>query len=144
MPELLRRIEVRRIGWKRKHFDLAVVFGKELQDFRLLVIRSVVLDEIHPMAAAIRVRQQVSVDEGELRLRVAVFGLVPPHKIAARHTDRPQDFLGVAFSARGNLRLLAAPRPSAIQGGRLAKGRFIFKNEHRSFAPGVFFRFGWV
>jgi len=63
MPEPLRRIEVRRIGRQREDFDLAVVFGKKLQDFGLLMIRGVVLNQIDPMAAAVIMRQQVSVDE---------------------------------------------------------------------------------
>jgi hypothetical protein len=33
-PEPLRRIEVRRIGRQREDFDVAVVSGKKLQDFR--------------------------------------------------------------------------------------------------------------
>ena len=56
MPEPLRGIEVRRIGRQRKDFDLAVVFGKKLQDFRLLMIRGVVLNQIDPMAAAVIMR----------------------------------------------------------------------------------------
>lgn len=96
------------------------------------------------MAAPVIMGQQISVEEGELGLRVEVLGLVPPHKIAARHTDRPQDFLRVTFAARGDLWLLTAPRPCAIQGGRLAEGRFVFIHDHRPFALGVIFRFGRV
>src|SRR6266403_435387 len=117
MPEPLRRIEVRRIGGKGEYLDLAVVFGKKLQDFGLLVIRGVVLNQIDSVTTAVIMRQQVSVYERQIGLGVEVFRLVPPDKIAARHTDRSQDFLRVAFSACGNLRLLTAPRPSAIEGG---------------------------
>ena len=45
-PEPLRGVEVRRIGGQQEHLDLAVVLGKKLQDFGLLVIRGVVLDQI--------------------------------------------------------------------------------------------------
>ena len=144
MPEPLGRIEVRRVGRQREDFDVAVVFGKEFQDFRFLMIRGVVLNQIDPMAAAVIMGQQVSIHERQISVGVEVFGLVPPDKIAGGHADRPQDFLRVAFSARGNLRLLTAPRPSALERGRLSKGRFIFVNDHRPFALGVFFRFGWV
>ena len=96
------------------------------------------------MSAAVIMRQQVSVHERQVSLRVEVFVLVPPHKIAVGHTDRAQDFLRVAFPARGDLRLLSAARPSAIKGGRLPKGRFVLVNDYRPFALGVFFRLGRV
>ena len=54
MPEPLRRVEVRRIGWKEKHLDLSVMLGKILQDFRLLVIGRIILNEKHPMTAAVK------------------------------------------------------------------------------------------
>jgi len=73
------------------------------------VVRGVVLKQIHPMAAAVKVRQQVTVHERQISLRVEVFGLVVPDKVTRRHTDRPQDFWRVALAARGNFRLLAAP-----------------------------------
>jgi len=87
-PEPLCCLEVRSLGREREPFDLAVVFGKILQDFRLLMIRGVVLNQIDPMATAVIMRQQVAVDESQIRLGVEVFGLVSPHKIAVRHADR--------------------------------------------------------
>jgi hypothetical protein len=131
MPEPLRRIEIRRIGRKRKHRDLPIVFAKKFKDFGLLVVGSVILNQIDSMAPAVIMRQQLSVDERQISLGVEVFGLVPPEEITGRHTDRPQDFLSVAFSARGNLRLLPAPRPSPIKSRRLSKGRFILINDYR-------------
>ena len=56
LPEPLRRIEVRRVGRQREHLELAVVLGKIRQDFGLLVIRGVVLNQIDPMAAAVVMR----------------------------------------------------------------------------------------
>ena len=63
MPEPLRGIELRRIGWEPKHFDLAGVFGNVRQDFGLLVIGGVVLNQIDPVAAAVIVRQQFFIQE---------------------------------------------------------------------------------
>ena len=144
MPEALCGVEIRRIGRKMTHFHVTVMFGKELQDLGLLVIRRVVLDQIDPMATAVIVRQQIFLQESQVSLGVEVFGLVTPHKLAGGHADRAQNLLGVAFSARGDLRLLAAPRPSAIKRGRLPKGRFVLVNDYRPFALGVFFRLGRV
>jgi hypothetical protein len=144
MPEPLGRIEIGRIGRKWKHCDLPVMFGKKFQDFGLLVIRGIVLDQIYPMVATIIMREQCSVDERQISLGVEVFGLVPPDEIAGGHADGPQDLLRVAFAARGNLRLLATPRPSPIKSGCLSKGRFILINDQRPFFPGVFFRLGCV
>ena len=90
------------------------------------------------MPATVEMRQQVSVEERQIGWGVEIFCWMMPHKIAGGHTDRPQDFLRVAFSARGNLRLLTAPRPSAVKRGRLPKGRFIFINDYRPFVPGAF------
>ena len=57
MPEPLRRVEVGRIGWQEKHLDLAVVLGKIVQDFGLLVIGRIILNEKHPMTAAVKMWQ---------------------------------------------------------------------------------------
>ena len=57
MPEPFRGIEIRRIGRKRKHLDVAVMFGEKLQDFGFLVIGGVVLNQINPMATAVIMRQ---------------------------------------------------------------------------------------
>lgn len=139
MPEPLRRNEIRSIGRQRNHCELAVVLGTARQEFGLLVIRRVVLAAIDPVASPVKMREQVALDEGELRLGIAGFGLMPPPQSAARHTDRPQNFLRVAFAALGILGLRTASRPSAIQGRRLTKGRFSLINDQRPFAPGVFF-----
>ena len=90
------------------------------------------------MAAAVIMRQQVFVPERQIGLRVEIFGLVTPGKIAGGHTDRAQDFLGVALSPRRDFRLLTAPRPWAIKRGRLPKGCFGFINDHRPFVAAVF------
>ena len=62
MPEPFRRVEVRRIGWKEKHLDLAVVLGKIVQDFRLLVIGRIILNEKHSMTAAVKMRTRGHAD----------------------------------------------------------------------------------
>ena len=43
--------------------DLAVVLGKIVQDFRLLVIGRIILNEKHPMTAAVKMGQQLSLDK---------------------------------------------------------------------------------
>ena len=144
MPKSFRGIEVRRIRGQREHLKVAPVFGEELQDFGLLVKRSVVLNQIHPMAPAVKMWQQLFIHERQIGFGVEVFGLVPPDKITGGHTHRAQNLLGVAFAPRGNLRLLTASRPSSIKRGRLPKGGFVFIDNQRAFTPGVFFRFGWV
>jgi hypothetical protein len=90
------------------------------------------------MAAAVIMRQQDAIDERQVRLLIELLLLVPPNKIAGGSADRPQDLLGVSFSPRGNLRLLTAPRPSAVKGRRLPKRCFVLMNDHRAFIPGVF------
>ena len=144
LPKPLGCVEIRRVRRKGKHFDLPPVFGKELQNLGLLVIRGVILNQVYPMAAPVIMGQQIFIEEGQISLRIEVFSLVTPGEITAGHADRGQDFLSVAFSARGNLGLLAAPRPGAIESGRLPEGGLVFINDQRPFFPGVFFRFGWV
>jgi len=144
MPKSLRCVEVRRVRGQRKDLDVAAVFGKELQDFGFLVKRRVVLNQIHSMAAAVVMWQQLFIHKRQVRFGVEILGLVSPDKIAGGHTHRPKNLLGVAFAPRGNLRLLTAARPSPIKRGRLSKRGFVFINNQRAFIPGVFFRFGWV
>ena len=120
VPKAFGGIKVRRIGGQREHLEVAVMFGKELQNFGLFVKRGVVLNQIHAMAAAIKMRQQFFIHERQVSFGVEVFGLVPPDKIAGGHADRPQDLLGVAFAAGGDLRLLTAARPRAIERIRVA------------------------
>src|SRR5882757_8288877 len=96
------------------------------------------------MAAAVIMRQQDAIDERQIRLGVEVLLLVSPNKIAGGNADRPQDLLGVSFSPRGNLRLLTAPRPSAVKGRRLPKRCFVLINDHRAFIPGFFFKLGEI
>ena len=104
-----------------------------------LVKRGVVLNQIYTMAAAVIMWQQLFIHKRQICFGVEVFGLVPPDKIAGRHTHRPENLLGVAFAPRGNLRLLPASRPSTIKRGGLSKGGFVFIDNQRPFAPGVFF-----
>jgi len=144
MPKSLRGVEVRRIRGQREHFNVTLVLGKVLQDFGFLMKGGVVLNQIHPMARAVIMRQQLLIHERQVRFGVEVLGLVPPDKITGGHTHRPQNLLGVAFAARGNFRLLTAARPSPIKRWGLSKGGFVFINDQRAFTPSVFFRFGWV
>ena len=74
----------------------------------------------------------------EILLLVAVneLGIVQPHG--------SENLLGVAFAAGGNLRLAVPSRPGRVQGGRLPEGGLVGKNDHRSFALGVFFSLGYV
>ena len=96
------------------------------------------MNQIYPMAAAVKMWQQLFIHERQIRFGVEVFGLVPPDKITGGHAHRPQNLLRVAFAPRRNLRLLTAARPSPIQRGRLPKGGFVFIDNYRPFAPGVF------
>ena len=109
----------------------------------LLVIRGVVQDQVNPVAFAVVGWQQSLVQERQVGAGVEVIGLMPPDELAFGNTDSPQHFLGVAFSASGNLRLTALARPSARQRGRLPERRFILVNDQRFLGPGFFLRLGY-
>lgn len=142
VPNPFRRVEFRPVGGKLEHFHKAPMFGEPLIGFLLFVIGGVILNQIDPMAATVKSWNQYLIDESQIRLPLEIIQLVQINEFCRVETHRSKNFLRIALSTSGDLRLEAPARPGRMQGRRLTKGGFVFKNDHRPFAFGVFFRLG--
>ena len=56
VPDPFAGIEFRPIAWQLKHFDIASVLGEPSKGLLLLVVGRVVLDQVHPVSAAVERR----------------------------------------------------------------------------------------
>lgn len=59
-------------------------------------------------------------------------------------TDCSIDMLGIALTVGGHIKATAPARPTAEQGGILAKSRFILKDNYPSCLLALFFNVGYV
>jgi len=142
VPDSLRCIQLRPVGRKLEDFHVAAVRLEPLLGFLLFVIRSIVLNQIDPVAAAIEGGHHHLLQKGQLGLPLKVVLLMQVGEAGVIQTDSTEDFLGMSFPPRRDLRLASSFGPSGMQGWCLPEGSLIFKNDHRAFAFGVFFRFG--
>jgi len=142
VPDSLRCIQLRPVGRKLEDFHVAAVRLEPLLGFLLFVIRSIVLNQIDPVAAAIEGGHHHLLQKGQLGLPLKVVLLMQVGEAGVIQTDSAEDFLGMSFPPRRDLRLASSFGPSGMQGWCLPEGSLIFKNDHRAFAFGVFFRFG--
>ena len=144
IPNALCRVEFRPVGRKLEDFHVAAVFLEPVIGFLLLVVGGVVLNQIDPMSPAIESGNDDLIQEGQIRLPLKLLFLMQVDETGVVQTYRPKDFLRVAFSTRGNLRLASAPCPRGVQRWCLAERRLVFEDDHRAFGFGVFFRLGYV
>src|SRR4051812_28646204 len=121
---------------------MSSVFGEIVIALLLFMIRGIVLDEVDPVTAPIKGGQQHLIDKGQIGFPLKIVFLMQIGEFGVVQANRSKDFLGMAFAAGRNLRLLAPSRPSGVESGRLAKGSFVLENDHRPFALGVFFSLG--
>src|SRR3974390_637905 len=115
------------------------MLGKPVISLVLLVIGGVVLDEIHPVTAAVKGRQQYLIHKNQVGLPLEVILLVLVNKFGVVQAHRTKNLLGVALSSCRHLGLAPPPRPSGMQRGRLPERSFVFENNYRPFLLGVFF-----
>jgi hypothetical protein len=106
------------------------------------MIRSIVLHQINPVAAAVEGGHHDLLQEGQIGFPRKIIFLVQINETGVIETNCAEDLLCVAFSARGDLRLAPPFGPRGMQGGRLAKRSLVFENDHRAFPSRLFFRFG--
>lgn len=96
------------------------------------------------MPASIERGQYHGVEEGNVRIRVEVFGLVVVSELAGGRAHGPQYLLTVALSFGGNMRLRCAKGPRLMQRGRLAKGCLVGIHDYGMLRTGFFFKLGTV
>lgn len=142
VPKSFDGIQFGRIGGKQKDLDALAVFPKPVVDFRLLMIGGVVLDQIQPVTASIERGQQGPLQILDVGGSVEVLGLVAINKVSVIQGDTSQNFLSIALSASGNLRLGIQGRPSLVKSRTLSEENFIGVDNQRLFFLGFFFKFG--
>ena len=142
VPDAFLGVEFRPVRRQLKPCQLAPVLRKIVIGFLLLVIGGVVPNEIDPVSAPVKGGQEHLLHKGQIGFPRKISFLVQLGEVRVVQAHRAEDFLGVAFPARGNLRLAAPARPGGVERRCLAEGGFVFEHDPRSFVWGVFFRFG--
>ena len=106
------------------------------------MVGGVVLNQKHPVSTPIKRGHQDLVQKPHVGFPLEVLLLMKINKPGVLQTHRPENLLRVALSPRRNLRLAGPPRPSRVQGRRLAERGFILEDDYRPFPPGFFLRRG--
>lgn len=118
--------------------DVFAVIREPCPDLTVFVIGGVVLDE---MDAAGNILAQNS-----FQIRDVGYGVEHLLELVEEpggvQLDHAEDFEGVALARRGNFRLSADPGPGLVEGGILAEGRLVPKEESGPFAFGFFLMSG--
>src|SRR5438552_12831684 len=118
VPDAFGRIQFRPVGREREHFHISAVRSEPVRDFRLGVIRGIVLNQVDAVTAAIEGGHHHLLHESQIGLPLKVIFLMEVDEIGVVQTDRSKDLLGMALPQRGNLRLAATLGPGGMQGGR--------------------------
>ena len=119
----------RRIRWEQIYLDSFSIFGKPGIDFGLLMVGSVILNEIDAMAWFVEGGQQYFVQERDISVGVEVLGLMAVGELTGGGTDRAKYFLTVALSFGWDAGLRIAHGPGLVQSGSLTEGGFVFVND---------------
>lgn len=142
VPESFDGVQFGRIGGKEKDLNALSVFLKPVVDFRLLVIGSIILDQIDPVAALIKRGHQSLLQILDVGGGVEVVGLVAINKVSIIQGNPAQDFLSIALSSGGNLRLGIQGRPSLVKRRTLSEENLIGVDNQGLFLLSFFFKFG--
>ena len=121
MPDPFDGVELWGIGGEQVDLQAAAVRAEPIIDFGLLVVGSVVLDQVDSVIAPVEARQQGVLQEMDIRVGIEVLRLMPVRKLATGDIDACEDLLAVSLPARWNLWLRIAERPCCVQCGRLAE-----------------------
>src|SRR3974390_2615229 len=90
------------------------MLGKPVISLVLLVIGGVVLDEIHPVTAAVKGRQQYLIHKNQVGLPLEVILLVLVNKFGVVQAHRTKNLLGVVFPWCGPRGLGWLPRRTQV------------------------------
>ena len=81
-PDLLDAIEFGRIGRQLENFQALAVRFEPFVDFGLLVIRGVVLNQVHAVVPPVKTGQEYLIQETDVCLGIEILGLVSIGELA--------------------------------------------------------------
>jgi len=102
-PDLLYAVELGRIGRQQENFQALAICFEPFVDFGLLVIRGVVLNQVHAVIAPVETGQEYLVQETDVCLGIEILGLVSVGELAGVRLDACEDLLGVALAESRHL-----------------------------------------
>lgn len=102
-PDLLNAVEFGRIGRQLEDFQALAICFEPFVDFGLLVIRGVVLNQVHTVVAPVKTRQEYFVQETDVCLGIEILGLVPVGELAGARVEAREDFLSIALAESRHL-----------------------------------------
>ena len=138
LPQALGGIELGRVGRKLVDFQPVPIGLEPVPDFRVLMIRSVILNENGPAAAIVRGK---SMQEVQIGGSIEDRGL-PVVEAGTPKLDSAQDLDALAFTGDGDLGWMADPAPGSVQGGVLPETGFVGKDQRPVLGSGFFLRRG--
>jgi hypothetical protein len=142
IPNPLGGVEFRPVGRQLEDLHVAAVLGKPLVGFLFFMVGGVVLNQEHAMALPIKRGHQNLIQKGHIGFPLKIVLLMKVDELGGVHPHGAKNLLRVALAPGRDVRLAGHASPGGVQGRRLAKGRFILKNNYRPFAPGFFLRLG--
>jgi len=142
VPDSFGRIQFRPVRWKLEDFQIATVRFEPGIGFLFFMIRSIILNQIDPVAASVEGGHDHLLQKSQIGLPLKIVFLMQVDETGVVQTDGSENLLRVTLTPSRNLRLASPFGPSGMQRGRLPKRSLVFENDHRTFAFGVFFRFG--
>ena len=118
------------------HLDVSAVIREPGPDLPVFVVGRVVLHEMYS-ARNVLAKDSFQVRDGGLGVEHLLEWVANPGGVPL---DGAEDFEGVALAGREDFRLRPYPGPGLIEGGVLAEGGLVPKEDSRSLAVGFFSR----
>lgn len=120
------------------NLDVSAMGGKPSPYFPILVVRSVVLDQID-FLGKVASDQPLQVDDIG---RSIEDWLKMVNETGRIEFDRAKDLQSLLLPGSGNFGLASYPRPGLVESGVLAESSFVLEEEGGSLAPGFFLMSG--
>lgn len=120
-------------------FDVSSMGGKPIPDLPVLVIRSIVLNQIDFLG---KVTSDQPLQVNDIGLRVEDL-LKMVKETAGIEFDRAKDFQCLLLPSGGNFGLASYPRPGLVESGVLTESGFVLEQEGGSCASGFFLMSGY-
>ena len=137
-PDSLQRVELWRVGREIVHLDVSAVIREPGPDLPVFVVGGVVLNEMYS-ARNVMAKDSFQVLDVGLGVEHLLELVEEPGGV---QLDGAENFEGVALAGRGDFRLRPYPGPGLIEGGVLAEGGLVPKEESRPLGFGFFLTLG--